>query len=49
MQFYQEAVKLSDAGNYTKDGVGKDYVLTHFGLGQMHMWKKQYSEVWPEP
>jgi RNA polymerase-associated protein CTR9 len=45
MQFYQEAVKLSEAGNYTKDGVGKDYVLPHFGLGQMHMWKKQYSEA----
>jgi RNA polymerase-associated protein CTR9 len=45
MQFYVEAVKRSKEGQYTKEGIGKDYVLPYFGLGQMHLWKKQYSEA----
>jgi len=45
MQFYQEAVKRSKEGGYTKDGIGTDYVLPYFGLGQMYVWKGQYTEA----
>lgn len=45
MQFYIEAVKRSKDGGYTKDGIGTDYVLPYYGLGQMYVWKGQYTEA----
>ena len=45
MQFYQEAVKRAKEGQYTREGIGVDYVLPHFGLGQMYLWREQYDNA----